>query len=217
MRIRMTCLLFVFMLASTAQAAGPTPQAPPPPPPQTLADLLQLAQTDRRAWEQLLGQGKDRAFFCAYCHGEDGNSVMPLVPNLAGQNPYYLLEQIEKFESGAREDYIMSPLIRQFRADERLLIAIYYSTRTPRPSVAEAALAARGQQLYENRCLRCHGADARGSRHYARLAGQRREYLRHRLFQFQQPSAAPTVMHGIAATLTDGEIEAITAYLAGLP
>ncbi len=212
MRILPIFLLIVIALSAGVQAAG-LPQAQR----QALADRLQRLQTDPSAGQALLKEGKARAFFCAYCHGEDGNSVMPLVPNLAGQNPYYLLEQIEKFANGQREDYIMSPLARQFSAEERVLIAIHYASQTPRPYAVEAALAARGRSRYESLCQRCHGADARGSERYARLAGQRLEYLRHRLFQFQQPTDAPTVMHGIAATLTNDDIDAITAYLASLP
>jgi cytochrome c553 len=189
------------LLAATAAAAAAEPAWR-----QALAERLAYAEKDPAAWKALLEKGEDRAFFCAYCHGKDGNRVMPLVPNLAGQNPYYLLEQIEKFASGEREDDIMSPLARQFSAEERVLIAIYYSSQVPRPYVADASLAAEGRERYEALCVRCHGADARGSDRYARLAGQRVEYLRHRLFQFQQPAAAPTVMHGIASLLSDAEI-----------
>lgn len=205
-------VLAVLAASGSAEAAGSAEARW-----QALEQHLRLAQTDRAAWQAILAQGEDRAFFCAYCHGRDGNSVMPLVPNLAGQNPYYLLEQIERFANGEREDYIMSPLARQLSADERLWIALYYSSRTVRPTVVEVGLAERGRSRYENLCRRCHGPEARGSERYARLAGQRLEYLRHRLFQFQQPTATPTVMHGIAATLTPEDIEAITAYLAALP
>ncbi len=96
-------------------------------------------------------------------------------------------------------------------------IALYYSVMTPRPHLADPALVERGRRRYEERCAACHASNAHGSEHFARLAGQHVDYLRHRLFQFQQPAAAPTVMHGIAASLRDEDIQAITAYLASLP
>ena len=42
------------------------------------------------------------AAFCANCHGEGGNSVKPDVPNLAGQNTAYLLDQVRQFSDGRR-------------------------------------------------------------------------------------------------------------------
>lgn len=52
---------------------------------------------DPAAKQEAMRAGRNRALLCSYCHGDDGNSVKPEVPNLAGQNPVYLLDQIGKF------------------------------------------------------------------------------------------------------------------------
>lgn len=184
---------------------------------EALVRKLALQKSNGAGWTALVQQARERAAFCARCHGEDGNSTQPLVPNIAGRNPYYLLEQIAKFADGRRSDYIMTPLARLFSEEDRVVVAAYYSTMAPRPYAVEAALAQRGKAAYQQRCVSCHGPDAHGSEQYARLAGQRIEYLRHRLFAFQQSTDAPTVMHGVAKSLVEEDIQAITAYLASLP
>lgn len=179
-----------------------------------------LAADTAAANEALLDEAREHIAFCVRCHGEDGNSVMPLVPNLAGQNAYYLLEQIERFASGRRKDFIMTPLSRQFSPDGAAAVALYFARQRPRPYAADAGLQARGRALFHERCTGCHGADARGGERYARLAGQRPEYLRHRLheFQTQMPTEGTgTVMLGIARGLSDADVEALAAYLASLP
>jgi len=183
-----------------------------------LRDRLSLKETDANAWQALLRQASEQASFCARCHGTDGVSVQPLVPNLAGQNPYYLLEQIERFADGRRKDFIMSPLAAQAKPTERALLAIYYSTMSPRAVAADPALAAAGKRRYEQSCITCHGLDGKGTEVYARLAGQQAGYLKHRLLALRAGNAAPgSIMPDIAKTLSDEEIEALVAYLSSQP
>ncbi len=185
----------------------------------TLSETMRSKQGDSAAWEALLRDGADRAHFCAYCHGKDGNSVMPLVPNLAGQNPFYLLEQIGKFADGRRQDYIMTPLARRFSAKDKVALVLYYAAMRPKNAVVNAAAVRGGETRYRDRCVVCHGPDAHGGERYARLAGQRAEYLKHRLYSFKRSDAArfAPVMAGIAKMLKDDDIEPLAAYLASLP
>lgn len=179
-----------------------------------------LAAADRTDEAAFVRDARERAAFCSRCHGEDGNSVMPLVPNLAGQNAYYLLEQIAQFASGRRQDFIMTPLARQFSPDDAAVVALYYARQRPRPYASDPALRRRGESRFRERCATCHGHDARGGEQYARLAGQHPEYLRHRLYQFQSRGTSEggaSVMAAIARTLTDDDIAALAAYLASLP
>jgi cytochrome c553 len=179
-----------------------------------LSARMRALDTDPAAAAVLEKQGREAASFCALCHGADGNSVNPLVPNLAGQNPAYLLDQIEKFADGRRKDYIMTPLALRFSAEEKVVLAMYYSTMAPTPKIADPGLARQGEMRYRQTCVSCHGPDARGGEKYARLAGQRPEYLRHRLFTFQQQTGTSlTVMTGIAKTLSDEDVEGLVAFL----
>lgn len=211
------------VLALGTVLTGLWPAPVPAAEPGSLRDILSMRM---RAGEgngdvrnALMKDGEARASFCAYCHGRDGNSAMPLVPNLAGQNPFYLLDQIEKFADGRRQDYIMTPLTKQFGMDDKVILVLYYANMKPRARQAEAALARKGELRFRQQCAACHGHDAHGGEYYARLAGQRVEYVKHRLYRFQQQMeghAAP-VMTAVAKTLTDEDIEALAAYLSTLP
>ena len=65
------------------------------------------AKADPQLGDKLLTIGRKVAAVCANCHGAGGNSSKPTVPNLAGQNPVYLLEQVRQFADGRRRDMWM--------------------------------------------------------------------------------------------------------------
>ncbi|MDA0305680.1 MAG: hypothetical protein O3B76_05260 [Proteobacteria bacterium] len=44
--------------------------------------------------------GPAKARVCMQCHGEQGISVNPMIPNLAGQNKLYLVKQLKEFQAG---------------------------------------------------------------------------------------------------------------------
>jgi cytochrome c553 len=198
-------------------ALGADPASPPATRAQ-LASLLQTVERDSPRWQTLMAEGRARTDFCARCHGPDGVSVMPLVPNLAGQNPYYLLEQSERFADGRRQDYIMSPLARQLSPADRIALVFYYAGMPAQAKAADPALVGQGAQLYGQRCIACHGPGAHGSDQYARLAGQNPAYLKRRLAGFREArGGAISVMSEIAKTLGEPDIERVTAYLSSLP
>jgi len=46
--------------------------------------------------------GARKSFFCAYCHGYDGNPLDTNVPRLAGQKPEHIIARVKELrESGA--------------------------------------------------------------------------------------------------------------------
>ena len=58
-----------------------------------VSERMAAAQKDAALTASLQKTGRRVAgSVCANCHGEGGNSVLPDVPNLAGQNQAYLLE-----------------------------------------------------------------------------------------------------------------------------
>ena len=95
---------------------------------------IKASTADQDARQQVIEQGRDQAFFCANCHGKDGNSTKDDVPNLAGQKPVYLLQQINAFATGKRKDYttVMQQLASKLTEDEQLSLAVYFSSITPR-------------------------------------------------------------------------------------
>ncbi|MEK0363221.1 c-type cytochrome [Pseudomonas sp. CBC3] len=177
-----------------------------------------MADTERR--QQAYAAGQERALFCGYCHGEDGNSKRPHIPNLASQNPVYLFQSFEKFANGERIDYVMSKLAKNLTLEDRVNIAVYFSQQkvVPAATAGDAALVQQGATLFQRTCTGCHGEHAEGRETMPRLAGQSAEYIRTALTRFRnhEPSRAGSVMIGIADKLSEAEIESLAAYLTQL-
>ena len=168
--------------------------------------------------------GKERALICSYCHGMDGNSIKPEVPNLAGQNPGYLLQQIGHFVSGVRKDYVMNSLASKFSEDDQINLAIYYSRKKVKPEAYDQKLAQQGRSLYRQACQACHGKNGMGNTGYARLAGQKQAYIKKTLLRFRSNALTITaskkrsspVMEPIASRLSDDDIQYLASYIASM-
>lgn len=206
----------IVAMAAFVVVWGTTAAADKGDPVQELERRLALKAGDPQTWQKVIDTGRQKAFLCAYCHGEDGNSVEAYVPNLAAQNPRYLLVQTRKYADGRRKHFVMTPMIKEFSDDEIIASAVYYANMKPKPGVADKGLAEQGRKIYQERCATCHKSDARGDETYARLASQNAKYLRIRLEDLRKPVTSGTVMNGIAATLSDEQIGALAAHLSAL-
>ena len=51
--------------------------------------------------------GKDKSIVCSACHGQNGNSINPLWPSLAGQHQQYTIHALEAYQNGIRVDSVM--------------------------------------------------------------------------------------------------------------
>lgn len=183
-----------------------------------LQGLLKDVNSSKAKMEAVMSAGRDRAIFCSYCHGVDGNSEQPDYPNLAGQNATYLLEQIEKFADGRRKKPVMNALSETFSQDEKMLLAVYFAVSPLKPANGDPAIAELGAPLYQNRCVACHGPDGRGEKGFARLAGQKPDYVKKTLKGFRDGSdkRQNPLMRAVAGSLSDMQIEALAAYVANL-
>ena len=177
-----------------------------------------MADEQRR--QQAYEAGRERALFCGYCHGENGNSKRPHIPNLASQNPIYLFHAFEQFARGERIDYVMSNLAKNLTLEDRVNIAVYFSQQEVLPAATpgDKLLSRKGEALFKRTCVACHGEQGQGMETMPRLAGQPSEYIRKALTRFRSndPSRAGSVMLGIASQLSDEDIESLASYLAQL-
>ncbi|MFH1658282.1 MAG: cytochrome c class I [Rhodocyclaceae bacterium] len=182
-------------------------------------DRLKSLGADPVALRAAIDAGKKATFFCANCHGEDGISKTPDVPNLAGQNPAYLLEQIRKFGAGERKDQFMQGLIKVLKDEERVQVAHYYASIKVPPSVADNSQVPRGKELFSKLCIRCHGEQARGNELYPRLAGQKVPYLKSSITRYRDMTGVRNnqLMSIATATLKNEDITAIANYLTQMP
>lgn len=66
---------------------------------------------------------------CQACHGPAGISSNPRTPNIAGQQPVYLLAQLQAFKSGARTHPLMQAVASQLGEEEMSALARYWSSQ----------------------------------------------------------------------------------------
>jgi cytochrome c553 len=184
-----------------------------------LLDRLKSIQSDPVALKAAVEAGRKAAFFCANCHGEEGIGKSAEIPNLAGQNPAFLLEQIRKFGSGERKDPFMQGLIKVLKDDDRLQIALFYASTSVPPSRADSALAAKGKDLFGKLCVRCHGEQARGNAEIPRVAGQKLSYLQTTVTRYRDGTGIRNnqLMTIATAPLKNEDITAVANYLTQLP
>jgi len=185
---------------------------------------IEKKQSTPELKDQAIRMGKERALLCSQCHGDDGNSKKSDVPNLAQQNPTYLLQQIEKFANGARKNYVMNVLSKNFSREDKVNLALFYANMQLRQIKADPQLAKAGQSLYIQKCSACHGTKALGKKDFARLAGQQIHYVENTLRRFRDNAQGKTsngtskrsnsIMEAIAKPLTDDNIKALATYMA---
>lgn len=171
---------------------------------------------------------------CAACHAADGNSPAAANPKLAGQIPEYLHRQLTNFKpqggkKAERENAVMAGMVAALSADDMRNVAAYYASQKLKPAAAkDKELAALGQKLYRGgnpaaglpACAGCHGPAGAGMpAQYPRLAGQFAEYIDAQLKAFRSGARANDpngMMRGVAAKMSDREIQAVAEYAAGL-
>ncbi|MCM8854323.1 MAG: c-type cytochrome [Candidatus Thiodiazotropha sp.] len=185
----------------------------------TLEGRIAEIAKNKKLKKQMVREGQNRTILCNTCHGKDGMAIQPLAPNLAGQNPAYIVDQFQRFGDGRRNDYLMSNLAKTFSLEDKIKIALYYADMDMRPSGGgDLALLPKGERLYKEICVKCHGENGRGQEGYARLAGQQHDYVVKMLKEFRDHSGRRTNlwMTSVAIRLSDQDMEAVATYLANL-
>lgn len=182
---------------------------------------------DVKAKQKALEDARERTLLCKYCHGSDGNSLQPDVPNLAGQNAKYLLEQINKFATRQRDDFVMSELAANFSPEDKVNVAIFYNSQAVKKQTVDEKMANEGKILYYSVCTKCHGLEGYGDQKLARLAGQKIAYVVKVLKNFRNNANNPAarkesqrksdIMEPVAKKLTDEQIESVANYVAQMP
>ena len=181
-----------------------------------LASKISEIESDPAKRAAFMEGVRHRTVLCKACHGEDGKAIKPLTPNLAGQNLDYLIDQMMRYKSGNRYDAWMTGLAKGFSDDDFIRISIKYAEL---PEVAsedgDPALVPKGKEIFKNACAECHGEDGRGKQGYARLAGQRADYVVKILKGFKDRTGRRTNpwMTAVSIRLSDEDINAVASYI----
>ena len=192
------------------------------------AATVVAAQDNAARGQRIAGQ------VCAACHGADGNSVAAANPKIAGQFAEYLHKQLADYKpqagkKPARDNPIMTPMVSNLSEDDIKSLAVYYAGQKLTPAAAsDKDLATLGQKIWRGgipssnvpACAGCHGPAGAGiPAQYPRLSGQFAEYTAAQLKAFKEGGRANdpnAMMRGVAARLTEREIQAVSQYAAGL-
>lgn len=162
---------------------------------------------------------------CVACHGEQGVSVGPQFPHLAGQSGAAIYKQLNDYRTGSRTNQSMTDIAKAL--DERTLadIAAYYAgqpKRNPNPRTLAGAppaivklveLGDPGRNIAP--CAACHRPGSGGPIETPILAEQGDDYLIAQLKLYASGERRNDVygrMRFIAAKLTDAEIRGLAAY-----
>jgi len=70
--------------------------------------------------------GKSKSIVCSACHGQDGNSINPLWPSLAGQHKQYTIHTLKAYKNGTRVDPVMQAQVMALTEQDFEDIAAYY-------------------------------------------------------------------------------------------
>lgn len=180
--------------------------------------------------------GKDKAGLCMGCHGEDGMSVNPECPSLAGQKAGYIIKQVVDFQKDRRHNDTMSPMAAMAGElqDVKDIAAFYASQKVMQakrfmmPAPSDTKSIAKGQKIFEQGnprtglygCINCHGKEGRGKSEnnhvFPIIGGQTRDYIAKQLKDFRAENRSndpANMMMDIAKRLSDDELEAVADYL----
>lgn len=179
--------------------------------------------------------GKTKAIVCSACHGVDGNSLIDMYPNLAGQQATYLEKQLHDFSSAAktggkegRNDPIMGGMAMMLNDQDIKDVAAYYASQTQ--TVIEVKdVPALGEQLYKGgdmargitACIACHGPSGAGMElaGFPAIGGQHANYLKIQLNKFSDTNRNNDLngmMQDIAKKLNSDDMEALSKYISSL-
>lgn len=170
---------------------------------------------------------------CSGCHGAEGQGNPAIgAPRLAGLGRAYIVEQLDNFATGARANPIMMPMAKGLTGAQRRAVASYFSAMpraVPAGTVPAAAPAVSlGQTLAERgrwpaglpACAQCHGPNGVGvGPRFPPLAGLPAAYIAAQLAAWQagkRPPGPLGLMAAVARKLSAQDIQAVSAYFAGL-
>ena len=173
--------------------------------------------------------GKAKSATCAACHGADGNSSNPMWPSLAGQHASYTYKQLSDFKAGRRENASMSAMVAGLSDDDMKNLAAYYESQSLKAVAFDGELIAQGESIYRGgiaeigvaACMGCHSPSGKGNgpAGWPSLKGQYPEYIVAQLQAFKQGVRANDtgkMMRNLVSRMSDMEMKAVAAYVAGI-
>lgn len=157
---------------------------------------------------------------CNGCHGTDGHSAGPNMPNIGGVPSNYIIEQMKNFKSGERKSSIMGRLAKAYSDEEIAAMASFFSTQKYKGATqpTDAAKVARGKEIHKDRCEKCHEDGGKVGADEGILAGQWKEYMEISFKEFRtkarpMPKKMAAKIEG-EGPLNEADIDALVHFYA---
>ena len=194
--------------------------------------LLLAFNLNNHAFSSDLSKGKELSASCAACHGDEGISLNPTWPKIAGQNPKYLASQLYEFRKGPdgnRNNAVMYGIAMTLSDDDIENLSAYYASLESNVGLTQDKYLELGRNIYRGgnmeikiqACMSCHGPNGQGN--YAAaipmLSGQHAQYTYQQLKNFQASARSNDynkMMRNIVHRMTDEEMKAVASYIEGL-
>ncbi|HEX6639389.1 MAG TPA: c-type cytochrome [Steroidobacteraceae bacterium] len=180
-----------------------------------LATFAVQAQDPAPAFEGDAARGKQLAYTCNGCHAiSNYKNVYPTysVPKLHGQRPQYLVAALKAYKSGERSHGTMHSQASSMNDQDMADVAAYLAG----PQVlseSKSDVPADKRPKASEVCLACHGTNGVGiTPDYPTIAGQHADYIVRALTDYKKGGRKNAVMAGMAANLTQEDIEALAEF-----
>jgi sulfide dehydrogenase cytochrome subunit len=103
------------------------------------------------------------SYACAGCHGTGGGSAGLMMPSLAAQSKTAIVDAMKKFKSGERPSTVMGRLAKGYTDADFDAMGNFFSKQKLHftGQAIDKARAAKGADLQEANCSRCHLDDGK--------------------------------------------------------
>lgn len=198
------------------------------------ATCLAVRAEEKRKTDFSQSELKAKIDYCKTCHGLQGQGFRGSypMPRLAGQQPEYIVNQLQAFIERRRNNPVMFNVAHVLSPEMEKALAQQFNRLDPKPldGVSRENLT-EGKKIYLEGiaksdvppCASCHGDNAKGRDAFPRLAGQLHDYVYKKLTNWDKERGQDknnpdnsAIMQPIAHNLTEAQIRAVAGYLSTL-
>jgi len=172
-------------------------------------------------------RGKKLAQQCAKCHGQYGETIVSSMPDLARQNPLYLVGAIRAYQSGKRQNALMKAEVMDLKDQAIKDIASYYALISP-PDMPEAAKKTQESdgkfdpigegKILAGNCVACHGEQGNSTTPgIPSLSSLSPKYFISALFEYKSGKRKHQMMQSFAKAIDHSQADKLAYYFYSQP
>ncbi len=158
-----------------------------------------------------IAKGQSLSVVCGGCHGAGGVSTDADTPSIAGQDPDYLQETLQRYRSAERKNNVMTRAVTALTTQDINDLAAFYSSQILKANEIGQTLIPKTVE----KCDRCHGDVANNlALGIPLIGGQDKDYLVMALRAYRDGKRGSSLMHYMSEPYNDAIIESIASHYA---